>query len=60
MTEPYEFVCCECRQRIIAATGKQQAPFDLCLQCLSLPGWFNDPKLAELLHYRPVTGERDG
>ncbi len=51
--DAYEFVCCECKQRIIAITGKEQATFDLCAQCLCLPGWFEDPKLAEILHWQP-------
>lgn len=49
----YEFVCTECRQRIIAIAGKEQAPFDLCATCLMQPGWFKHAELREILTHRP-------
>lgn len=43
-----EFDCCECRSHIVLIAGDRPEP-PLCAMCQSLPGWFRDPQLRELL-----------
>jgi hypothetical protein len=43
---PYEFDCIECGRHIMVIVGPVT---DRCNMCLNIPGWFNDPALANEL-----------
>jgi len=43
----HEFDCAECGRHIINVGGT--SPFNLCAVCIAMPGWYNDPKLVEVL-----------
>ncbi len=52
----FEFDCAECGFHIIDVSGLVRDP-PLCMHCLYLPGWFNDPKLCAIFdpgNYRRV------
>lgn len=42
-----EFYCVECGVHVVAVVWIVGSPL-LCGQCIHVPGWFNDPTLAEL------------
>ena len=56
-----EFDCCECGRHILSF-GAQFGDLPMCAACIMMPGWFRDPRLAELLdpeHARnPPEGEK--
>lgn len=43
-----EFDCCECGRHIILVSGELREP-PLCAACISLPGWFRDPKIRDII-----------
>ena len=44
-----EFDCCECGRHIIVVVGVIPDRLSLCAVCISMPGWFRDPRLREIL-----------
>lgn len=41
-----QFTCCECRRSIIAIVLDKPPEPPLCCECIALPGWHEDSKLA--------------
>lgn len=44
-----EFTCCECQRHIVAIVLDKPPEPPLCMECLHIPGWHEDPKLAATL-----------
>lgn len=42
-----EFDCIECGRHIIQFCGP--SPMKLCAACLTIPGWYRDPRLRAVL-----------
>jgi hypothetical protein len=42
-----EFDCAECGRHIVRFMD--DGPSRLCAECTTLPGWFKDPRLREML-----------
>lgn len=56
-----EFDCCECGRHIIRFIPEPPGLVKLCAQCITLPGWFNDPELVAILDPEmPLGGFYDG
>ena len=43
-----EFDCVECGQHVIQFGADLDRPA-LCANCMTLPGWFNEPELRRIL-----------
>lgn len=44
-----EFDCCECKRHILRFPPLKDNEPRLCAECLWVPGWYTDPKLADML-----------
>jgi hypothetical protein len=44
-----EFDCCECGSHIVAIALDKPPEPPLCLDCVALPGWMDDPVLRRML-----------
>jgi hypothetical protein len=50
-----EFTCCECGTNVVdVSTDTPRVP-PLCMRCLHIPGWHEDPKLRKIFgaHLEP-------
>jgi hypothetical protein len=47
-----EFDCCECGRHIVAIVADKPPEPPLCVTCIYLPGWHEDPELVRLLDAR--------
>jgi hypothetical protein len=44
-----EFDCCECGRHIVAVIPDKAPVPPLCAECLTVPGWHEDPKLCAII-----------
>jgi len=44
-----EYDCCECHDHVVAITLDKPPEPPLCMACLVMPGWMDDPVLRGML-----------
>jgi hypothetical protein len=57
---PAEFDCGDCGAHVVQIVADEVPKVALCMQCIALPGWFNDPVLRKMLapEYKPSRWRR--